>query len=84
MNKLNLFKFELTSFELLCVGSEVPVSAQWQKDVMKFAEMHCSHLKKLQICGDLHDQEFPLKCFLRLDSSDEIFMISVVKHNPRR
>ena len=79
MNMLNLFNFELTSLKLVCIESERPVSTQWQKNVMIFAEMHCSRLKKLDITGNLHSQEFPLKSFVRLDSPNEIFMIFVVK-----
>ena len=81
MEKLNIFKFELTSFSLHSGPKrrysepKRRISAQWLKNVMLFGEMHCSRLKELDIRGGLHYQEFPLKNYLRPDSSDEIFIL---------
>ena len=74
---LNPFKFELTSLSLIYCGPEREDSSQWLKNVMLFGEMHCLRLKKLDIRGELIDSEgfFPLKSYLRPDSSDEIFIV---------
>ena len=80
MIMLNLFKFELTSFRLVYIGPKRRVSIQWLKNVMLFGEMHCSRIKKLDICGGLHDHEFPwefpLKNYLRSDSLDKIRIVT--------
>ena len=80
MTMLNPFKFELTSLYLTYCGPKRGVPTQSLKNIMLFGEMHCSRLKKLDIRNDLHSQEFmaqefPLKNYLRPDSSDEIFII---------
>ena len=81
MSKLNIFKFELTSFSLYSLPMrryselERRISTQGLKNVILFGEMHCSRLKELDIRGGLHYQEFPLKNYLRPDSSDEIFIV---------
>ena len=72
---LNPFKFELTSFCLVYNGPTRRVSNRWLENVILFGEMHCSRLKKLDIRGGLHIQEFPLKNYLRPDSSDDFYKV---------
>ena len=72
---LNPFKFELTSFCLVYNGPRDDVSNQWLENVILFGKMHCSRLKKLDIRGGLHIQEFPLKNYLRPDSSDDFYKV---------